>query len=146
MKINKKNYISIMECFFFGISVLKRAINLCHRSARSCLFFEKSLFKLFCVYLLLGKLINGKHFPVNGKYFPVKEKFGLVSRKVFSLLVVFVFRKVIFGKPLSKLSCVCLPLENLVNGKYFSIKEKFDLVFRKVFSWKIWAENTFRKL
>jgi hypothetical protein len=46
-------------------------------------------------------------------------------------------------KLLSKLLCVCLPLEKLVNGKHFSIKEKFGLVFRKIFSWKIWAENTF---
>jgi len=61
-------------------------------------------------------------------------------------LAVFVFRKVISGKPLSKLSCVCLPLEKLVNGKHFLVKGKFGLVFRKVFSWKIWAENTFRKL
>jgi len=44
----------------------------------------KSLSKLSCVCLSLGKLVNGKHFPVNEKYFPVKEKFGLVSRKVFS--------------------------------------------------------------
>jgi hypothetical protein len=87
-----------------------------------------------------------KHFPINRKHFPVKEKFGLVSRKVFSLLAVFVFRKVVSGKPLSKLSCVCLPLEKLVNEKHFPVKEKFSLVFRKVFSWKIWAENTFRKL
>jgi hypothetical protein len=34
----------------------------------------------------------------------------------------------------------------LVNGKHFPIKEKFSLVFKKMFSWKIWAENTFRKL
>jgi len=45
------------------------------------------------------------------------------------------------GKPLSKLSCVCLPLEKLVNGKHFPVKGKFGLVSRK-----IWAENTFRKL
>jgi hypothetical protein len=103
--------------------------------------FEKLFFKLLCVYLSLEKLVNEKyfsinreHFPVNGKHFPVKEKFGLVSRKVVS------------GKPLSKLSCVCLPLEKLVNGKHFPVKGKFGLVFRKVFSWKIWAENTFRKL
>jgi hypothetical protein len=63
--------------------------------------------------------VNEKHFPVNGKYFPVKEKFDLISRKVFSLLAVFVFWKVVFGKQLSKLSCVCLPLEKLVNEKYF---------------------------
>ena len=115
--------------------------------------FEKPLSKFSCVCFPLEKLVNGKHFsvnekyfPVNGKHFPVKEKFGLVSRKVFSLLVVFVFRKVVFWKPLSKISCVCLPLEKLVNGKHFPVKGKFGLVFRKVFSWKIWAENTFRKL
>jgi len=37
----------------------------------------KSLSKLSCVCLSLGKLVNGKHFPV-------KEKFGLISGKVFS--------------------------------------------------------------
>jgi hypothetical protein len=101
----------------------------------------KPLSKLSCVCLLLGKLVNRKHFSVNekhfsvnGKHFPVKEKFGLVSRKMFSLLTVFVFRKVVSGKPLSKLSCVCLLLEKLVNEKYFPVKGKFGLVFRKVFS------------
>jgi uncharacterized protein YlzI (FlbEa/FlbD family) len=84
--------------------------------------------------LPLEKLVNGKHFPVNEKYFPVKEKFSLVSRKMFFLLAVFVFRKVVSGKPFSKLSCVCLPLEKLVNGKHFPVKGKFGLVFRKVFS------------
>jgi len=65
---------------------------------------------------------------------------------------VFVSQKLVSGKPLSKLSYVCLSLEKLVNGKYFSIngkhfpvKEKFDLVFRKVFSfyfgWKTLFEN-----
>ena len=58
----------------------------------------------------------------------------------------FVFRNSFSGKPLSKLSCIfCLSLEKLVNGKHFPVKGKFGLVFRKVFSWKIWAENTFRK-
>jgi hypothetical protein len=53
----------------------------------------------------------------------------------------FVFRKVVFEKSLSKLSCVYLPLEKLVNIKHFSVnkkhfpvKGKFVLVFRKVFS------------
>jgi uncharacterized protein YpbB len=48
---------------------------------------------------------------------------------------------VVSGKPLSKLSCVCLLLEKLVNRKYFPVnekhfpvKEKFGLVSRKVFS------------
>jgi uncharacterized protein YlzI (FlbEa/FlbD family) len=97
----------------------------------------KPFSKLSCICLSLEKLVNGKHFPVNGKHFPVKEKFDLVSKKVFSLLAVFVFRKVVSRKSLSKLSCVCLPLEKLVNGKHFPVKEKFGLVFRKEFSWKI---------
>jgi len=82
------------------------------------------------------KTLSGqrKHFPVNGKHFPVKEKFGLVSRKVFSLLAVFVFRKVVSGKSLSKLSCVYLSLGKLVNEKHFPVKGKFGLVSRKVFS------------
>jgi uncharacterized protein YlzI (FlbEa/FlbD family) len=96
--------------------------------------FGKLLSKLSCACLTLGKIVNGKHFPVNGKHFLVKGKFGLVSRKVFSLSAVFVFRKVVFGKPLSKLSYVCLPLGKLVNGKHFLVKGKFGLIFRKVFS------------
>jgi hypothetical protein len=51
---------------------------------------------------------------------------------MFSLLAVFVFRKVISGKPLSKLFCVCLLLEKLVSGKHFPVKEKFGLVLKKL--------------
>jgi hypothetical protein len=58
----------------------------------------------------------------------------------------FVSRISLFGKPLSKLSCVCLPLEKLANGKHFPVKGKFGLVSRKVLSWKIWVKNTFWKL
>jgi hypothetical protein len=47
---------------------------------------------------------------------------------------VFVSREVVSGKPVSKLSCVCLSLEKLVNGKHFTVKGKFGLVSRKVFS------------
>jgi len=73
----------------------------------------------------------------------------------------FVFRNSLFGKPLSKLSCVCLPLEKLVNGehfpvngkhfpvneKYFSVKEKFGLVSRKVipFGYVCFLESGFRE-
>jgi hypothetical protein len=46
----------------------------------------------------------------------------------------FVFWKVVSGKSLFKLFCVCLPLEKLINGKHFSVKGKFGLVFKKVFS------------
>jgi hypothetical protein len=63
----------------------------------------------------------------------------------------FVSRKVVSGKPLSKLSCVCLPLEKggqrktfsgqrktlssqrkhfLVNGKHFPVKRKFWFGFQ----------------
>jgi len=122
--------------------------------------FGKSLSKLFCVCLPLGKLVdekhfpvngehfpvNGEHFPVNEKHFPVKENFGLISRKVFSLWLCLFFGKWFPENYFPTLSCVCLPLEKLVNGKHFPVKRKFGLVFRKVFSCKIWAENTFRKL
>jgi hypothetical protein len=46
---------------------------------------------------------------------------------------VFVSQKLVSGKPLSKLFCVCLPLEKLINEKHFSVKGKFGLVSRKVF-------------
>jgi len=49
--------------------------------------FGKPLSKLFCVCLLLGKLVNRKHFLVNGKHFPVKEKFGLVPGKCFPFIL-----------------------------------------------------------
>ena len=39
----------------------------------------------------------------------------------------------VFEKSLSKLSCVCLPLEKLINRKHFLVKEKFSLISRKVF-------------
>jgi len=54
-----------------------------------------------------------------------------------SIKAIFVFQNLLFGKLLSKLSCVCLTIEKLVNGKHFPVKEKFGLVSRKVFSWKI---------
>jgi len=43
------------------------------------------------------KTLFGQRKTLSGqrKHFPVKENFGLVSRKVFSLLAVFVFRKVV---------------------------------------------------
>ena len=120
--------------------------------------FGKPFSKLSCVCLSLEKLVNGKYFLVNEKHFSVnentfrstknilvKEKFDLVFKKVFSFSCV-CFSKSSFGKSLSKLSCICLPLEKFNNRKHFPVKGKFGLVFRKMFSWKIWAENTFRKL
>jgi len=74
--------------------------------------FGKPLSKLSCVCLSLGKLINGKHFPINGKYFPVKEKFGLVSRKIFSFY---------FGQKTLSRSC-----EKFRNATLFADYIKFD--------------------
>ena len=105
--------------------------------------------KFSCACLSLGKLVNGKHFPVNEKYFPVnfsQRKIWLGFQESVFPLAVFVFQKVVSRKSLSKLSRVCLSLGKLVNGKHFPVKGKFGLVFTKVFSWKIWGENTFWKL
>ena len=123
----------------FGFSVIDLG-HVCFRKVVS----EKPFSKLSCVCLSLGKLVNEKHFPINGKHFPVNGKHFPVNfsqRKIWLgfqesvfPLAVFVFRKVVFEKSLSKLSCVCLPLEKLVNGKHFPVKGKFGLVFRKVFS------------
>jgi len=67
--------------------------------------FVKLFSKLFCVCLPLGKLINGKHFPVNREHFPVNGEHYPVNGEHFP-----------------------------VNEKHFRVKEKFGLVFRKVFS------------
>jgi hypothetical protein len=60
--------------------------------------FRETTFQTFMCLFVIRKVgqrktlsSQRKHFPVNGKHFPVKEKFGLVSRKMFSLLAVFVF-------------------------------------------------------
>jgi len=45
------------------------------------------------------------------------------------------------GKPLSKISCVCLPLEKLVNGKYFPVNGKHFPVNGNTFRS---TENTFQ--
>ena len=45
----------------------------------------------------------------------------------------FVSQKVVSGKLLSKLFCVCLSLRELVNGKHFSVKRKFSLFLGKCF-------------
>ena len=50
----------------------------------------------------------------------------------------FVSRIVVSGKPLSKLSCIYLPLEKLVNEKYFSVSSQ-----RKI--WLGFQESVFLK-
>jgi hypothetical protein len=75
--------------------------------------FKKLFFKLFCVCLLLEKLVNGKHFTV-------KWKFGLNSKKVFSIY----FKRKIF-------SGSCEKFRNLI---LFADYIKFDL---QTFDWYI---------
>jgi hypothetical protein len=65
--------------------------------------------------------------------FSLGNKFALETA-IFATKAVFVFPKLVSGKPLSKLSCVCLPLGKLVTGKHFTVKGKFGLISRKVFS------------
>ena len=54
----------------------------------------------------------------------------------------FVSQKLVFGKPLFKLSCIYLSLEKLVNRKYFPVKEKFgqESVFLKNLGGKYFPE------
>jgi len=111
-------------------------------------FLKNQFLKFFYNYLLLKKIGQQKIlFGQRGILFRQRKTF-FGQRKTLSSqrkiwfsfqesvfpLVVFVSRKVVSRKPLSKLSCICLPLEKLVNGKHFPVKEKFGLVFRKVFS------------
>jgi len=53
----------------------------------------------------------------------------------------FVFRKIVSGKPFSKLSCICLPLGKLVNGKHFLVNGKHFPVNRNTFRS---TKNTFQ--
>jgi hypothetical protein len=65
--------------------------------------FPETTFQTFMCLFGIRKVGQQKTLSSQRKHFPVKEKFGLVSRKVFFLLAVFVFRKVVSGKSLSKL-------------------------------------------
>ena len=66
---------------------------------------RKPFSKLSCICLPLGKLVNGKHFPVKGK-------FGLVFRKVFSF---YFGRKTISGSCENlEMSYYLLIISNLV--------------------------------
>jgi hypothetical protein len=53
----------------------------------------------------------------------------------------FVSRNSLSGKPLSKLSCVCLPLGKLVNGKHFPVNGNTFRSTKNTFqSKKIWFD------
>ena len=99
--------------------------------------FRETIFQTFLCLFVIRKVGQRKTLSSQQKIFSSqfqsKKILTWFSGKCFPLAV-FVFRKVVFGKSLSKLSCVCLPVEKLVNGKHFPLKGKFGLVFRKVFS------------
>jgi len=87
----------------------------------------------------MTKRIEGK----NTHYLKlIRREFEKMSNSISK--VMFVFWKVVSGKLLFKLSCVCLLLRKLVNGKHFPVKEKFGLVSRKVFF--LLAVFVFRKV
>jgi hypothetical protein len=61
----------------------------------------------------------------------------------------FVSRKIVFGKPLSKLSCICLSLEKLVNGKHFPVNGKIWFGFQESvfpFGFVCFPESGFREI
>jgi len=50
------------------------------------IIFEKPVYKLFYICLLLKKLVNKKYFLVNKKHFPVKKNLAWFSGKCFSFI------------------------------------------------------------
>jgi len=89
----------------------------------------KSLSKLSCVCLSLGKLVNGKHFPVNGKYFPGNQtKFVTESG----------FREITFQ------TFLCLfVIRKVGQRKILSSQRKIWFGFQKSIFLLFWTENTF---
>ena len=107
--------------------------------------FRKSLFKLSCVCLPLGKLVNGNTFRSTENTFRSKKNLVWFPGKCFPFGCVCFpesgFREITFQ------TFLCLfAIRKVGQRKTLSSQRKFGLVFRKVFSWKIWAENTFWKL
>ena len=131
--------------------------------SRLCLFlentFRETIFQTFlCLFLIRKVRKVGQRETLSGQrkihsgqrktlssQFQSKKNLTWFSGKCFPFSCV-CFPESGFRKSLSKLSCVCLPVGKSVNEKHFPVKGKFGLVFRKVFSWRIWGENTFRKL
>jgi hypothetical protein len=86
--------------------------------------FGKSFSKLSCVCLPLGKVVSGKHFPV-------KEKFDLVSRKVFFLLIVFVFLESGFRKITFQTFMYLFAIRKVGQRKTLSSQRKIWLGFQE---------------
>ena len=99
--------------------------------------FCKLFFKLFCIYLLLKKLINGKYFSINKKYFSVKEKFGLVSRKNIFLFSCICFPESSFREITFQTFLYLFAIRKVGQRKTFSSQRKIWLGFQK----SIFLEN-----
>jgi len=90
------------------------------KSKQDLLFYEKWLFKLFCICLFLEKLIYEKHFLI-------KEKFSLVFKKVFSFY--FEWKTLFRVVKNLKMLCNLLILSNLVLKLLIAIYFVLNLVF-----------------
>jgi hypothetical protein len=129
-------------------------VNLGHVCFPEFTFRETTFQTFLCLFAIrkVGqrKTLSGQRRTLSGqrKTLSRQEKIWFSFQESVFPLAVFVFQKMVSGKPLSKLFCVCLPLEKLVNGKHFPVngehfpvnakhfpvKKKFGLVSRKVFS------------
>jgi len=96
--------------------------------------FLETTFQTFLCLFAIRKVGQRKTLSGQRKTLSGQRKIWFSFQESVFPLAVFVFQKVVSGKPLSKLFYVCLPLEKLVNEKHFPVKGKFGLVFKKVFS------------
>jgi len=109
------------------------------KSKRGCIEKGFLLSKLFCIYLLLKKLINKKYFLINRKYFHVKEKFSLISKKVFS----FYFGRKILSRNYEKFKNIILFADYVKFGPQTFDYYIFCLNFFSNLSLKIWFNLIF---
>ena len=94
----------------------------------------KSFSKLSCVCLSLGKLVNGKQFPVSGKHFLVNGKHFPVNGKYFPVNFSKKKKLTWFSGKCFPFSCVCFPESGFPESTF----QTFLCLFasRKVGQWK----------
>jgi hypothetical protein len=80
----------------------------------------------------IKKVGQWKIFFSQRKYFPVKEKFGLVSRKVFSLLAVFVFSESDFRETTFQTFLCLFAIRKVGQRKTLSSQRKIWLGFQEI--------------
>jgi len=77
-------------------------------------------------------------------YFNCYEPLSLFTELIILIKVIFFFQNLFFRKSLSKLSCICLPLEKLVNEKNFPVKKNLAWFPGKCFPEKFGQKTLFR--